>query len=90
MIALTLDLSRIDKKRTFVGKTGRKYLSFVLVDGVDKYGNDGMIVHSVSREERLAGVKGEICGNWRHVGNSKPNTPPKLPSLKGEVEDLFL
>ena len=85
MIALTLDLSRVDRKRIFTGKTGRKYLSFVLVDGVDKYGNDGMIVHSVSREERLAGIKGGIVGNWRHVGGSKPKAPPAVV----EEQDLF-
>jgi hypothetical protein len=83
MIAITLDLSRIDRKRIFVGKTGKKYLSFVLVDGPDRYGNDGSVLHSVSKEERLAGVKGEICGNWRHVGTKK--TPPAVVAEK----DLF-
>jgi hypothetical protein len=71
MIALTLDLSRIDKERIFVGKTGKKYLSFVLIDGPDQFGNDGKVVQSISKEERLAGVKGEICGNWRHLGAKK-------------------
>jgi hypothetical protein len=84
MIALTLDLSRLDKHRIFVGKTAKKYLSFVLVDGPDQFGNDGKVIHSVSKEERLAGVKGEICGNWRHVGTKK--TPP----ADVEEKDLFL
>jgi hypothetical protein len=77
MIALTLDLSRIERKRIFIGKTGKKYLSFVLVDGPDQFGNDGRVVQSISKEERLAGVKGEICGNWRHVGR---------PSVRSEVK----
>jgi hypothetical protein len=85
MIALTLDLSRINRDRIFVGKTGKKYISFVLVDGPDQYGNDGRVVASISKEERLAGVKGEIVGSWRHVGTRK--TPPRPPL---EVRDLFL
>jgi hypothetical protein len=71
MIALTLDLSRIERKRIFVGKTGKKYLSFVLIDGPDQFGNDGKVVHSISKEERLTVGKGDICGNWRHVGAKK-------------------
>ncbi len=95
MIAFTLDLSRIERKRIFVGKTGKKYLSFVLVDGPDQFGNDGKVVHSISKEERLAGVKGEICGNWRRVGIKKGPPPPeakKTPSptmATGGKEDLF-
>ena len=71
MILLTLDLSRVDKTRIYVGKTGRKYLSFVLIDAPDEYGNNGRVLHSVTKEERLAGIKGEACGNWRHVGVKK-------------------
>ena len=80
MIAITLDLSKVDKDRIFVSKTtGRKYLSFVLVDGPDQYGNAGKVLHSVSKEERLAGQKGEPCGHWRHLGG-KNKTKSKTPA----------
>ena len=79
MIAITLDLARIDKGRIYVSKTtGRKYLSFVLIDSPDRYGNDGQVLHSISKEERLSGVKGEPCGHWRHLGKSK------VPAAAGE------
>ena len=72
MIALTLDLARINKGRVYTSaKTGRKYLSFVLVDSPDRYGNAGQVVHSISKEERESGIKGEPCGHWRHVGGAK-------------------
>jgi hypothetical protein len=71
MIALTLDLGRVNKERIFVGKTGKRYLSFVLVDGPDQYGNAGQVLHSVSKEERLAGRRGEVVGSWRIVGANK-------------------
>ena len=58
--------------------TGKKYLSFVLIDGPDQFGNDGKVIHSISKEERLAGVKGEICGSWRHVGGGKTKTAARL------------
>ena len=65
MIALTLELGRINKTRIFTGKTGKKYLSFILVDARDQFGNDGQVRHSVTKEERMAGRKGEIVGTWR-------------------------
>ena len=52
MIALTLDLSKVDKERIFVSpKTGKKYLNFVLLDAPDQYGNAGQVHHSVTKEE---------------------------------------
>jgi hypothetical protein len=44
MIALTLELGRINKARIFVGKNGKKYLSFILVEAPDVYGNAGTVV----------------------------------------------
>jgi hypothetical protein len=76
MIAVTLDLSRVDKSRIYTSKTtGRKYLNFVLIDAPDEYGNAGKVLHSVTKGERAAGVKGEPCGNWRHIGSNKNKTP---------------
>ena len=55
MIAFSIDLDRINQARIFTGKTGRRYLSFMLIHGPDQYGNAGQVVHSISREERAGG-----------------------------------
>jgi hypothetical protein len=71
MIAFSIDLDRINEARIFTGKTGRRYLSFILIDGPDQYGNAGHVVHSISREERAGGGKGEVVGTWKHLGVTK-------------------
>jgi hypothetical protein len=69
MIAINIELGKINKLRIFTSeKTNRKYLSLVLIDAPDQFGNDGQVVHSISREERLAGGKGEVCGSWKFLG----------------------
>lgn len=76
MIVLKLNCSRIPKERLFAGKNG-KYIDLVLVEnknGPDQFGNDGFISVSVTKNERDSGTKGEIVGNWKHVGGQK--APP--------------
>jgi hypothetical protein len=64
MIQLKIDVSKIDKSKLYNGKKGT-YLDATLFlnDQVDKYGNHGFIVQSVSKEERESGVKGTVLGN---------------------------
>jgi hypothetical protein len=63
-IKLKIDVSKIDKAKLYKGAKGT-YLDAVLFlkDEVDQYGNHGMIVQSVTKEEREQGVKGAILGN---------------------------
>jgi hypothetical protein len=80
MIILKLDVTKIDKTKVFEGKKG-KYLDLVLHDnkgGRDQYGNDGFIAHSTTKEERAAGTRGAIVGNWKHSGSGiqKPHERP--------------
>jgi hypothetical protein len=69
-ITLKIDVSKIDKSKLFKGKKGT-YLDAVLFfkEEQDKYGNNGMIVQSVSKEEREQGTKGAILGNAKVFGN---------------------
>ncbi len=67
IIAVKINVSKVDKARLFQGKSG-KYLDVLLLpnrSGVDQYGNDYMVVQSVGKEERAAGVRGAILGNGR-------------------------
>ena len=63
-IALKIDVAKIDKNRLYRGDKGT-YLDAVLMFDTEEghYGQNGMIVQSVSKDERLSGVKGEILGN---------------------------
>lgn len=77
LVALKIDVSKIDKDRLYQGTKG-VYLDAVvwLNDDADKYGNHGMITQSVSKEERDSGVKGEILGNAKilMVKDDRPST----------------
>lgn len=75
-----IDVKKIDKALLFAGNKGT-YLDIALIpnrDGKDQYGNLGFVVQSVSREDREAGKKGPILGNWRVVGEDKhPKHQPR-------------
>ena len=66
-VSLKIDVTKIDKARLFKGAKGT-YLdatAFIDLDEVDQYGNSGMIVEAVSKEERENNVKGNILGNTK-------------------------
>lgn len=96
MITLKLDVSKINKDRLFKGAKGT-YLDAVLIETPNSEYGDFMIVESVTKEEREAGVKGTILGNAKTIG-SKPTqsttqqTPNYAehgnPDFKGDVADL--
>jgi hypothetical protein len=66
-LSLKINVSQIDKARLFTGQKGT-YLDatiFVELDGLDQYGNSGMITQDVTKEEKERGVKGNILGNGK-------------------------
>jgi hypothetical protein len=82
-IQVKLDVTKIDKTKLFQGKQGT-YLDAVifLKDTPDQYGNNGMIVQSVSAEERAQGIKGAILGNVK-VMQQQAQQPQQAP-----IQDL--
>ena len=80
-----MDVTKIDKARLFKGAKGT-YLDFALMehDQPDQYGNDFMVVQSVSKEERLKGVKGAILGNGKYAGG-KPARPAQQATASTSV-----
>jgi hypothetical protein len=63
-----IDVSKIDKTKLYQGKTA-KYLDIMLIPSSnDKYGNDYMIVQSLPKADRDAGVRGAILGNAKILG----------------------
>ena len=75
VIALKINLKEIEKARLFTSqKTGAIYLDAVLMLNLEKdqYENNGMIVQSVSKEEREAGTRGPILGNAKILSWDAP------------------
>lgn len=67
-ISIKLDVTKIDKAKLYKGDKGTYLDATILMkDEPDQYGNIGMIVQNVSKEEREAGVKGAILGNVKYI-----------------------
>ena len=77
-IVVKIDVTKIDKARLYKGAKGT-YLDAILRPTPDsKYGEDYMIVQSVSKEEREQGIKGNIIGNARILqGQGRPAAKPQ-------------
>lgn len=103
-VSLKIDVTKITKERLFKGEKGT-YLDatvFINLDEADEFGQHGMIVESVSKEEREQQVQGPILGNvtifWDDRGSvqgSSRQQPPQQPAHKpstqptdfGDLED---
>lgn len=89
-----IDCTKIEKARLFPGKNGAKYLDVIIktTDEPDQYGNNGMIVQSVSKEERAQGVRGPILGNVKILKqpDSGRQLPPRVsaPSPDPDKDDV--
>lgn len=88
IIACKINVSVIDKARLFKGQRGT-YLDILIMEnkgGTDQYGNDYMIVQSVTKEEREKGIKGAILGNGKIIGQSKPASRPEPAAPRPTAE----
>ena len=88
VIQISIDVTKIDKAKLYQGVKGT-YLNATLFlnEETDQYGNHGMIVQSVSKDEREAGVKGAILGNAK-VNQTQPPQSTGFPNTPvGHVED---
>lgn len=85
-VTLKIDVSKIEKERLFKGQKGTYLDAVVFLDTeADQYGNNGMIVQSVSKEERDAGKRGAILGNARIIG--APVAPEEVTAGDEEEDD---
>jgi hypothetical protein len=73
-IKIKINVLKVPKEKLFVGKKGT-YLDAILVDRPNEHGDDGFISMDVSKEEREAGVRGDIIGSWKTLGGRKPKAP---------------
>lgn len=90
IIKVKLDVSKIDKAKLFKGEKGIYLDATILLkedQPADGYGNHGMIVQDVTKEEREAGNKGPILGNVKIMGGAKKPEEVK-PATEADVKDL--
>ena len=85
LITAKIDVTKIDKARLFQGQKGT-YLDVVLIPTRDGKFGDYMVVQSVTKEERQAGVRGPILGNAKEVGGGNGNDR-SAPPPRGKVKD---
>lgn len=102
-ISFKIDVTKINKERLFKGEKGT-YLdctSFIDLNEIGQYGDNGFISQSVTKEEREAGNQGDILGNVKVFYNDSadaphqnhPNTPqptqsqPTPPPINAEFDD---
>lgn len=87
-VALKIDVTKIDKARLFKGAKGTYLDATIFLDlgEADQYGNHGMITQSVSKEDKDAGIRGEILGNGKIVWRDEdaPRQAPKQQSRQPE------
>ncbi len=80
IIALKIDVTKLDKSRFFQGKNGAIYADVILnlKDDLseDQYGQCGFMSQSVTKEERQAGTKLPICGNAKLLSGPRQDAPP--------------
>jgi hypothetical protein len=82
-----IDVTKIDKSFLFKGKSGT-YLDVALIpnkSGRDQYGNDGMIVQSVSKQARQEGKKGPILGNYVDMDQRHKETKQNTVSSRDPI-----
>ena len=78
-ISFRIDVTKLDKSRFYKGDKGTyaDLTTFVDVDKVDQYDNNGFITQSQTKEEREAGVKMPILGNVKVFYNDSKQAPQK-------------
>lgn len=85
---LSIDVTKLDKERFIKGKKGTyaNITTFVDIDNVDQYDNNGFVSQSISKEERTNGVQTPILGNVRVIYRDD-NGSSAAPSQQAELEE---
>lgn len=87
-IGVKIDVTKISKDRLFKGEKGTYLDATILMrDEPDQYGNCGMIVENISKEEREAGIKGAILGNVKWL-QAKAVSSPVNTAAPEPIDDL--
>lgn len=89
-IILKLNISKITPDRLYKGQTGNWVECVLIPTTKDKYGNDFMVVESITKEERLSGKRGVILGNAKIMKfEKKPVDNQKAESAGSDMTSLI-
>lgn len=92
LLAVSIDLTKIDKSQIVEGKNGGKYVNVTLSvnDQEDQYGNNVSLWQSQSKEEREAKVNRNFLGNGKALwsGDNQQKTQGKVSKKEEEHSDL--
>ncbi len=81
MIAVKINVMKVDKTKLFPGKNGAQYLDLILMESRDSaYGDDYMVVQGLTKEDRDKGLKGAILGNGKILGQGNKPQPSSRPA----------
>ena len=104
MITVSINTAKIDKNHLFEGKTGKfldialmesktgKFLDIALMEsksGKDKYGNDGFVTQSISKEARAKGERGPIIGSWKRLEHNPRSQGHPTGNVSKSDDNLF-
>ena len=90
LIAVSIDLTKIDKSKIVEGAKGGKYVNVTLSinDEADQYGNNVSLWQSQSKEEREAKENRLFLGNGKSLwSNSDKGTKASKTTKKEEVHN---
>jgi hypothetical protein len=91
LLAVSIDLTKIDKSQIVEGKNGGKYVNVTLSvnDEDDKFGNNVSLWQSQSKEERESKTNRNFLGNGKSLwsGENKPQGKVSTSKKKEEVYD---
>lgn len=97
-INISVDVTAIDKSKIVEAKNGKKYLNMTAFVRNEKgqYGDNGMVTHSQTKEEREQNVRAPILGNvsvfWDdsnqfQTQQAEVNNKPAAPAYAGDDMD---
>lgn len=79
-VEVSIDVTKIEKARLYQGQKG-KYLTmttFIDIDQVDQYGNNGFIAHKKGQEEQTnAPILGNVKVFWSDSQQQQNNQAPR-------------
>ncbi len=84
MIAINIDVKKIDKAALFTGKKGT-YLNMTLME--NREGVDQFIVQDIGMVRRQAGERGAILGNWKTVKPAQAQVPVPVQATQVQADE---
>ena len=89
LLAVSIDLTKIDKSQIVEGKNGGKYVNVTLSvnDEEDKYGNNVSLWMSQSKEDREAKANRVFLGNGKKLWSDDAKPQGKVSKKQEVVND---